>query len=307
MNINYYIISLKENIKQIAELKEKNINVKLIKGIDGKKLNLKTINKNTSNFWSKFGPRSAIGCGLSHLKTWKKFLKSKSNYGVIFEDDIFFDKQLNLKEEIEKFISHTPKDFDILYTGTISENSICKYLPFKIKDGGKIINEYIKIPYLALGAHAYIISKKGAKKLINLLNNKIFHHIDFCMQYFAIKEKLKVYMSMPRIVFQTSTDKIHQSRNVSNIHPVLLNKILSNFYIDDHVRLNYFTSVSCFQYCGLIINIISILFLIFGIFFYKKNWISIHVLFVLISILETEFTINILFHYILFILPKLIL
>ncbi len=49
-----------------------------------------------------------IGCYLSHLKTWKEFLKSKASYALIIEDDATFNPA-ELKAVVDELIEHNDK------------------------------------------------------------------------------------------------------------------------------------------------------------------------------------------------------
>ena len=89
-----YIVNLKtdKNRKKniIKELVKQNIkNYEIIDAIDGNKLNKNKLNlvtfkdKNHLNPWnSKLSP-SQIGCALSHIKIYKKFIETKFNFALI--------------------------------------------------------------------------------------------------------------------------------------------------------------------------------------------------------------------------------
>jgi GR25 family glycosyltransferase involved in LPS biosynthesis len=253
----------------------------LFRGVDGTTLDPKTIRKHTTLLHSIFGPKSAIGCAISHLSVWKSFLKSKNSHdshdshAVIFEDDIIFDiKPSKFKKTIQFYIDKTPNDFDILYLGSFGNNGsnnsnfftwIMKVLNMSSKY--KSVNEYISKPDVALAAHAYILSRKGAKKLIKHLEGKIHHHIDYCIQYLASKDLINTYITKPRIVFQTSTDSTPSS-NVSTHYPILINRILSDFYLDTKVKASYLTTLSVFRLGSFNITISMLLIFIFLIRFY---------------------------------------
>jgi hypothetical protein len=108
------------------------------------------------------------------------------------------------------------------------------------------VNDLIKKPNVALANHAYILSRQGANKLLTHLDGKIYNHIDFCMQSLYSKGFINKYVTKPRLVYQSSTDN-KPSSNVTTTYPILLNTILSNIYVDDHVRLNYITTLSIAQ------------------------------------------------------------
>ena len=298
--IDTYIISLNESKKLINDLFLKGFNPILFNGI--KYNEEEEYITNINNYWKMFGPKSAIGCGLSHLYVWKKFLKSKKEMCIVFEDDIVYNK--DIYNEINNVIKSVPTDFDILYLGSIS-GSILNTILYSVSNKKKNVNKNISVPELALGTHAYIISKKGAKKIINL---KIFQHIDFCLQYLSSKSIIKSYITNPRIVYQTSTNESNSS-NCKNKHPIIINDLLSRFYLDINVKASYISSVSCFRIPFIDINltIISFLFLIFGFIFRKKKLHSLLLLFLIISIPDISENLKYtLLHLILLIISRII-
>jgi GR25 family glycosyltransferase involved in LPS biosynthesis len=118
MNNSCYVIGLNENLKLLNSLKEKGLKVNCIKGIDGNKCDEKLIKEQIDPLWQNYGPKSAIGCAMSHMKTWMKFLESEEETCIIFEDDVIFDEYENrFMSEYDKVLKNTPMDFDILYIG----------------------------------------------------------------------------------------------------------------------------------------------------------------------------------------------
>lgn len=314
-----YLISLNNPDEKIKYLKENGVYPILVKGVNGKALNENDKEmKNVSNLYTKFGPKSAIGCALSHLNTWKNFLDNTTDeYAIIFEDDIILvDDFIN---KLDIVMKNVPKDFDVLYIGCFgcneenqNETNIFKFLCSLIGMTSKYkkINNYISIPTTAFATHSYILSRKGAQKLIDYLEGNIHNHIDFCIQQLASKNKIKAYVSTPRLAYQTSTDD-NASENVSSSHPLILTKSLNNVYVDKMVRANYLTSMSIARLGSININFFSILFLILGIIFsfMKVSIKNATIFYLAISILDivklkssNDFKI-LFFHYLLFIIP----
>jgi GR25 family glycosyltransferase involved in LPS biosynthesis len=256
-----YVISLnypQTLLKQLSE--EHNLDPILFTGIRGTTCPEELIQKHFSPFYQKFGPKGAIGCALSHLYVWKTFLKTDKQYAIIFEDDIILD-HLNTKlgDIVPHYLQYTPKDFDILYLGCF-ESNFFKYAMslFNMNGTDLDVNDLIKKPNVALANHAYILSRQGANKLLTHLDGKIYNHIDFCMQSLYSKGFINKYVTKPRLVYQSSTDN-KPSSNVTTTYPILLNTILSNIYVDDHVRLNYITTLSIAQIGPLHITVSIIL------------------------------------------------
>jgi len=139
--------------------------------------------------------------------------------------------------------------------------------PFLLNKGNRnsqIINEYINKPYIALALHCYMISRKGAIKLLKMLEGKIYYYLDFILQDLYQKNLINVYSLNERIAYQSSTDS-EVSSTAINTHPLLLNKTLSKFYIDKKCRASYLTTVSIFRIGDVNFTISSILFIFLGI------------------------------------------
>jgi GR25 family glycosyltransferase involved in LPS biosynthesis len=244
-----YVISLnypQTLLKQLSQ--EHNLDPILFTGIRGTTCPEELIQKHFSPFYQTFGPKGAIGCALSHLYVWKTFLKTDKQYAIIFEDDIILDNvKFKLADIVPYYLQHTPDDFDILYLGCF-ESDFFKYAMslFNMNGTDLDVNDLIKKPNVALANHAYIISRQGASKLISHLDGKIDNHIDFCMQSLYSQGTINKYVTKPLLIYQSSTDN-KPSLNVSNTYPILLNRILANFYVDKHVRLSYVTTLSIAQ------------------------------------------------------------
>ena len=308
--MNAYIITLKPEKKLIKQVQNKGFNPILIKGINGKLIDKSKL-KEIDPLFKIHGTPGAIGCALSHLKAWKTFLKSREENCIIFEDDIVFD-DLYTTSRFNNVLKSVPKDFDILYMGYFNfGDKPCSLIKYTNENAGKI-NEDVSVPKTILGAHAYVLSRKGAEKLVSLLDGKIWFHIDVCLNHLAYKNKINVYSSTQRLIHQTSTDTL-KSLNTGNNSPYIINHALSKLYLDKNVRANYVSSFSIMTINNgyLHFNLFSVLFLIFGIILTKSNIkiTTITILFLLLSIPDFLFgnVKNIFIHGILLILPSVLL
>ena len=99
-----------------------------------------------------------IACYLSHLEILKTFLNSNYDTILIFEDDLKISYDNLNKINLKKSLENIPSNFDILYLGKCWE--ICsKTEPF---------NSYWNTTYSPSCLHSYILSRKGATKILNL-------------------------------------------------------------------------------------------------------------------------------------------
>jgi GR25 family glycosyltransferase involved in LPS biosynthesis len=310
---NAYVISLNNPINLLNQLSEYKLNPILIEGVNGSKLTNFEINQNTTLLCSMFCPKSVIGIAMSHINSWKQFIKSKEKIALFFEDDAVFVS--NFRKKLDDAIENTPSDFDILYLGCFGCDNSINF--FTLINNGIInlnaskINKYIKKPEIAFALHSYILSRKGAKKLIDYYNKKISYHVDYAIQYLIKSNQIKAYSLNKRIVYQTSTDDTTSSNN-SNTHPMIITNILSNYYIDTKVKASYMANVAFMRVGDINLSLYSIIFLFLGIVLSttKIDIYKITVIYLLLSspdIYINSNNIMILIHYLLLIIPYIII
>lgn len=302
-----YVISLEEPTEVSERLSTQGISAEWIQGIratDEQVLN--------ETHWSCLAPKSAIGIALSHIQAWKRFLATDRDYGLIFEEDVVLAP--NFRDQFEKAIESVPSDYDILYLGCFgcqSRSNIWTYCMFYTSwlKPFKQINPHIVRPSVAMALHGYVVSRKGAAKLLELFDHNIWNHVDGMIQARTLIGSLTTYASCPRIAFQTSTDSVMvKSSNVTNQHPWILHKALSYVHFDEHVRFHYLTSFSVYQVFGIIITIMSLLMFLGGLlaaaYHVSLLWLTIG--FVCLSLPDLlRPTWSILFHYFLVLAPTL--
>lgn len=311
--IKAYIISLEEPKLLFNTLENQNITPILVESINSNNLTQDIKNKNASYFYSKFGSNNSIANGMSHIKTWKKILESKDPYGIVLEDDIVLST--DFYDKIMTYIKNLPKDYDLFYLGCFgcqnnlnSVNIICNSIGLGNFDFVKI-NKYINKPSISLGVHAYVISRDGIKKLLKLLEGKLYFNIDLCLQLLAKNNEINVYSPTNRLAYrELSNPNIYS--NIENNTPLILNNLLSKIYIDEKCKLSYITTLSLFKYDKYNFTISSILFILFGFHLgnYNYNFYEMSLFYLILSIPDLVHidNISIKIHYLLFITSFLI-
>jgi len=309
-----YVISLNKPEKLLSEIRTYGLDPILVEGVNGRKLSSEEIKKNTNIYGRMFTPLSAIGCAMAHLKTWKLFLESDAKYGIIFEDDVIFEK--NFKEQLDIGIKNTPKDFDILYLGcfgcqsNINFNVVQFGVQGLVNTNSNYRNTYINKPIVALATHAYVVSRDGAKKLVTYIDKNIYTHIDIHIQTLYSHKLLNIYTFNNRIAYQTSTDD-SGSLNTSSSHPIIFNNLLSNYYVDVKVKASYISTISAFRIGTFNFNPWSVIFTLLGLILSTTNIdvFTITGVYILISLPDLYMDVNnkyIKIHYLLMILTYLI-
>jgi glycosyl transferase family 25 len=91
------LVSIKEN--KITDFKKNhpNLIIDFISGVNGGEFEAKEYFKLGVARKSIPLTPSEVGCSLSHLNIYKEFLKSDFDYLVVFEDDVFIDKNFDLE------------------------------------------------------------------------------------------------------------------------------------------------------------------------------------------------------------------
>ena len=163
-----YIINLKQSSERrkniIDQIEKQNIeNYELIEAIDGNKLSEEELNhftfKNKKNL-NPWGPKltpSQIGCALSHIKVYRKFIKSDYEYALILEDDAIFLKKFNsdLKNFIYKNLKYKKQILLLSELKEFLSDPIDKNEEYEIVN---VTNAFF--------THSYFINKKAAKSII---------------------------------------------------------------------------------------------------------------------------------------------
>ena len=170
----------------------KNIEYEIVKAIDKKniipdillannilgKIGYNNLSLKIRNNHYQFNDVGAIGCYLSHIKTWEKIIEDNVDYGIIYEDDVEINKKIN-EEIIYNYIKNLPKDWDILL---LNKNRI----------KGKQYKKNIYKIERFICTHSYIIKKTSINKIINNIY-PINQQIDFKLSILAKKKIINIY------------------------------------------------------------------------------------------------------------------
>ena len=154
-----------------------------------------------------FGNRKGIiGCALSHYNLWLKLANDNLNdYYIIFEDDIHISD--NFMEELNKAIKllddnmNTVNNIDFLYLG------YSKYIDSENRDyddSGEIKIKEINIDNFVGGTFGYIATKKGALKILDIIEKEgIKYGIDWLMRKKSkyLDGPLNLVTIQPNIIF----------------------------------------------------------------------------------------------------------
>jgi|TARA_B110000971_G_scaffold211088_1_gene239014 GR25 family glycosyltransferase involved in LPS biosynthesis len=143
----------------------------------------------------QFPDIGAFGCYLSHTQLFEITVKNNHTYSIVFEDD--FHCPPNILKTIDSYLRTIPDDWDMLL------------INFTCHDCKKI-RKYRKVT-LFWGLGAYVISQKGARKLLNSgLLFPMTQQIDFFLS--EMSSEINIY-ALPVSIGKTSGTSDIQTTN----------------------------------------------------------------------------------------------
>lgn len=208
MNTNVLVINLKKDTERLINMTKQLNNFVRIDAIDG----AKDDRSNVTRFCKAVCTNSMIGCMKSHMLCWKYIVDNNLDYAIILEDDVKLNK--NFEEESKKVISSAGPsaliDWDVILLGcflcqfekndTLTKTIMKLRSPFSSQ---KDLNEYLYIPSTWGGMHAYVVSRNGAKRLLEKFP-RASYHVDFVM---VMDKDLQILASKKQLAQQNTSGK----------------------------------------------------------------------------------------------------
>lgn len=224
-DLNIKVINMYNRVDRLNSMTDKlnkeHLTFKRIEAVDGKQLTLtpdllELFKDNDFGF-----RRGVIGCSLSHYNLWKELINSEESYYVIMEDDSSFCN--NFSSKLQDLLK--VRNYDILFLGyhtTMQKDNT---------ESDTTIIEPLKTDLYIGGTHCYIITKEGAKALVDFINlYGIKHGIDYLMA--KVQKIVPVYETIPHLAFANwvkTIDSVIDSDIQHDYSPVSLN--VSDKYI----------------------------------------------------------------------------
>lgn len=240
-NIPVYLINLASDHERrkssVRQLHESGINPHVISAYNGHQENFpfyKYRHLSRGKWWDKdvFKP-GAFACYLSHAKCWRKILSENNPYGMILEDDIV----INDKSFKEFNIDNTIESFDVLFVN-FGASRLLELASFKESTPGKnfvslnklLIDLLVNNKFndnITPGGYGYIVSKKGAAKLLQIMEReKICMGVDYAMIFNTLNdENIKTIKNLKTIppYLQNYIDNINNKAFYANNNRITLN------------------------------------------------------------------------------------
>ena len=145
--------------------------------------------------------RGWMGCYDSHVRLVEKLKNEKSDYYLIFEDDI--DVCDNFIQTLEKTVNNLPEDWELLFLGGWNV-------------GDKINHcEGIDVANKVYCMHAYMIKAEIIDKLLEKYKSRTYK-IDVLLA--ELLPELKSYICNPTIAWQRPGFSDIENRETNNVH-----------------------------------------------------------------------------------------
>ena len=209
-HIKSHVINLKSNTKKLERV-QKSLNAISIfperfDAVYGKDLDPLYIDKitypsvqhtikNGRYIDSNIETLGAIGCYLSHVKLWEALANSNDEMLLILEDDAITNNfsAFQINQFLNEIRENDP-DWDVIFLGyTKPSPSPNADIP--------ITESVYKINEITFQTHAYLLSKKGALKLLSKAF-PIVDQVDSYMSYMAITRGLNSYRGNVKYLIQ---------------------------------------------------------------------------------------------------------
>lgn len=239
-NMKYTIVSIddkrinnKSRINDILD-EENLLDIQSINANDDEILNdFLRENKDFTFAWEGF-KLGEVGCFASHYNIWRSLAESDMNEVLVFEDDAW------LKEDFVFIISEAmkdvPEDYDV-FSVYVDPNQYDRY-----KESSHKITGNISKAYQDWSTLCYIVSKSGAKKMLDFVKENGFGEpADWFIFRNAERGHFNVYTFTPKagspLSIQDNTGSTVQETKNLKPETVIFNKFQK--FLDNHDESKY--------------------------------------------------------------------
>lgn len=215
-DLSIAVISLERSNDRKERLNDimKDFNYTYFTGVDGKNTDITELK---NRIFPEDSQRSSgeIGCALSHFLLWEQITNQGVDKILILEDDI------SIKPDFKDVVSQLtyPDNFDMIFLGNCGSGEFNKTRHVYFSAGSYKLH---KTDWAAC-LHAYIVSSKGAKKLVEYFQKyKINEPVDLTIGFRLMKEMnlLDCYSIEPTLIDQT-----WQENNAPKLYSIIQDKL----------------------------------------------------------------------------------
>lgn len=231
--------------------------------VDGAKVSRADLQRLATPVCRTFCTPSMIGCALSHMNLWRLVVERGYERALVIEDDARLVP--TFRQGLRDALRDVPSDFDVLLLGCFMLcNKDRNYAPLnhfarlfvgRRKDDRTWGSVFV--PEKFAGTHCYVVSRRGAKKLLHLLP-RVRGHIDMFMD----QPEVRLYAVSPDLAFQRD---MSASTIASFSFPKTLLPLLERVRDDKNVSLAYTLSAPIGQVAGMHMNLWTATFVVLGL------------------------------------------
>ena len=207
------------------QLSSQKIDHVIMKAVDGSKHDMSGVTEMCKMVCTK----SMIGIMLSHISCWKYIVDNNLDKAIILEDDAIIENNfIEKSQELVDSIRQEDKDkWELILLGcflcSYNGNDLLSKIIMKINNPTKSAvdkkyNDLLYVPSSWGGTHAYMLSNKGARKLLLKLSDASYH-VDFQMAH------TNIHTLAARKKLATQNADASESHNTSSIPWVNVFKI----------------------------------------------------------------------------------
>ena len=202
-----YVLNLKDSRDRWNKLKKIHPYVKRFNAIDSRKnpfiykdygFSLYPAGRFYTDYFST--SKGAIGCYISHWKIWQEIINSNVEYGIVFEDDVIVEDMFSVIK------SNIKIDADFIQLNKRSLNDIKRRF---------------------IGMESYIITRKGAIKLLKYIDN--CNHLPnvaydvYGLDSVCLFDKFRcIYVPIDKLIGYLGNEEIETSKRLDiHINPLV--------------------------------------------------------------------------------------
>lgn len=224
-------------------------------GVLGKRLTLEERTKQCSTACAWTCPFSELGTTLSHIKAWKVAAESEKPCTVIFEDDVVFRSTWDAKKvwkHLQKVVN-SAGPFDVFQLGWYgdadpkeSDWTWTSWLFRAAQSVASVADEDVDLadgdafrPKRFHGLHAYVVTREGAKRLLEALP-KATGAPDIMVSNANANDQVRVVCSRPSLIRQDELGSSQTSNRLNLLSWALQGKAEpSHKAVDDQRPTDY--------------------------------------------------------------------
>jgi hypothetical protein len=184
---------------------------------------------------------ATVGCALSHLDCWRRLARSGESHALIMEDDAVVTR--DFVRRLDALMRRVPADHDMVYLGcTAGCNADGSPSIFEMY--GKLrglgyehrkVNSEVYVPTYPMGLHAYVLTRRGALKLLTGYGRD--GGVREAVDVQVLRYGLRAYAAVTKLARQFRS--LDVSTIVEATFPRSLNYILDAVRVDEETTLAY--------------------------------------------------------------------